>query len=101
MKFREVFDGRLGSSNIFLILQRIPNQSRPVIDVLLNSWMKIMTKENKKTKKFLKLKAKTKLIFSGCAFLTLRYESPIISLSFSLKSNLLQRRYTVFCYYLC
>ena len=39
MKFREVFDGSLGSSNIFLILQRIPNQSRQVIDVLLNSWM--------------------------------------------------------------
>ena len=35
MKFLEVFDGRLGSSKIFLIL----NQIRPVINVLLNSWM--------------------------------------------------------------
>ena len=57
MKFREVFDGRLGSSNIFLILQRIPNQSRPVIDVLLNSWMKIMTKEKKKNKKVSQVKS--------------------------------------------
>ena len=52
MKFLEVFDGRLGSSEIFLILQRIPNQSRPVINVLLNSWMQMLTKKN--NKKFLR-----------------------------------------------
>lgn len=45
MKFLEVFDGRLGSSEIFLILQRILNQSRPVINVLLNSWMQMLTKK--------------------------------------------------------
>ena len=45
MKFLEVFDGRLGSSKIFLILQRILNQSRPVINVLLNSWLKMLTKK--------------------------------------------------------
>ena len=45
MKFREVFDGRLGSSNIFLTLQRILNQSRPVINFLLNSWMQMLTKK--------------------------------------------------------
>ena len=82
MKFREVFDGRLGSSNTFFILQRIQNQSRPVINVLLNSWMSMLTKTKKKT--FLWLKDKTKLIFRYVlgAFLTLRYESPIISQAF-------------------
>ena len=68
MKFREVFDGRLGSSNIFLILQRIPNQSRPVIDVLLNSWMLIMTKEKKKNKKVSQVKSSNEIDFFGMCF---------------------------------